>query len=154
MNDSPRSHWRRRAGWAILFTLVLLTGAYIGPGVWRECFTYWAMSRECHPVWNDLYWGRIRAGDDVEEVIARTQPPVVERFDNFVALSYVDRKAGLAFTGLQVFAKDGKLVSAGAWSCTWHRTFFDELSEADRQAGTAAYQAHLNRQRKAREGGG
>src|SRR5439155_511175 len=35
---------------------------------WR---VYQAMASECHPAWRDFHFGRVRAGDPVEEVIAR-----------------------------------------------------------------------------------
>lgn len=144
MNGVSRSRWLRpRLGWGILLLLAILAGAYFRPWAWREYVAYYAMSRECHPVWSDLYWGRIQAGDDVESVILRTQPPVVERFGNYVALSYEDPKAGLHFTGLRILARDGKLVGAAAWSCTWSRTFFDRFTEEDRRACDAAYRARL-----------
>src|SRR4051812_44134162 len=40
---------------------------------------YGAMGRECHPVWEDFNFRRICAGDDVDDVIARTNPITLER---------------------------------------------------------------------------
>jgi hypothetical protein len=86
---------------------------------------YQAMQKECHPVWEDYNFGRVRAGDDVEQTIARTKPAIIERKGRWVELKY--QSAG--FTGVSAAAYDGKIVFAGAWSCTWTRVFFDELTD-------------------------
>jgi len=115
---------------------------------WRDLQVYRMMSRECHPVWRDLHWGRIRSGQDVEEVIAATNPVRVERYGEFVRLNYQE---GLCFTGVTITAKDGRLASAAAWSCTWDRVFFNELTEEDWKAYSDAYEAHWGPIRKQRE---
>jgi hypothetical protein len=97
------------------------------------------MSRECHPVWKDLHWGHVHAGQDVDDVIAATKPARVEGYGDFVQLNYQE---GLCFTGVTITAKNGRLASAAAWSCTWDRVFFDEMTQDDRQAFSAAYEAH------------
>lgn len=90
---------------------------------------YQAMANECHPAWRDFHYGRVRAGDPVEEVIARTQPMAVEQKGRWMVLTYDDSGEGLRFTGLTAIAYDGRMVCAYAWSCTWVRLFFDELSD-------------------------
>jgi hypothetical protein len=102
-------------------------------GVWsvRDWVAYQEMSR--YPVFRDLHAGRIRQGQPVEEVIAQTHPVRVERFDNFVVLEYQGGD-GFCFAGVTVVARDGRLVSAQAWSCTWQRTFFADWSAAERDA--------------------
>ena len=89
---------------------------------------YQAMANECHPAWRDFHSGRVRAGDPVEEVIARTQPVAVERKARWMVLTY-DGGGGLCFTGLTAAAYDGRMVCAYAYSCTWVRLFFDELTD-------------------------
>jgi hypothetical protein len=100
--------------------------------VWsvNEWQVYRAMDQECHPVWRDFHYGKVRAGDLVEEVIARTEPVRVERAGRWVVLKYHGR--GLCFTGLTAVAYDGQMVGAFAWSCTWVREFFDFMSEDQR----------------------
>src|SRR5262249_14300550 len=95
---------------------------------WR---VYQAMENECHPVWQDYHFGRIRAGDAVEDVIARTAPTRIERKGRWVMLDYdkYPDVRGLRFTGLGAVAYDGRMVYALAWSCTWVRLFFDEMTE-------------------------
>lgn len=94
----------------------------------RSWLSYRAMAMECHPVWEDYHFQRINAGDDVEEVIRRTQPERVERDGRWVTLNY--QPGGLVFTGVTAYAYDEKMVLAGAWSCAWARLFFDEMTEA------------------------
>jgi len=120
---------------------------YTGIWSWHDLRVYRMMSRECHPVWNDLYWGRIAAGQDVEEVVARTQPPRVERLGDWVTLSYQGK--GLCFTGVTVIAREGKLVAASAWSCTWSRKFFDTLPLEEWRAYSVAVAAELSRSPRA-----
>jgi len=111
--------------------VVLTCASYFRIWNGRDFQVYQAMSRECHPVWRDLYWRRILPGQEVEDVIARTKPLGVRRFANFIELSYQE---GLCFTGVTIYARDGKLVAASAWSCTWDRLFFDTLTPEDWQA--------------------
>jgi len=106
------------------------------------------MSRECHPVWEELHWGRVHKGQDVEEVIKSTNPVRVGRYGDFVSLDYQE---GLCFTGVTVTAKNGRLASAAAWSCTWDRVFFNELTEEDWKAYSNAREAHWPPIRKKRE---
>lgn len=105
------------------------------------------MSQECHPVWRELNWGRIHAGQNVEQVIADTRPVEVERYGEFVRLNYQE---GLYFTGVTIIAKNGRLASATAWSCTWARVFFDDLTADDWKAYSDAYEAHWEPLRKRR----
>ena len=95
---------------------------------WR---VYHEMDQNCHPAWQDYQFRRVRAGDPVDEVIARTQPSAVERKGRWVILSYrkeSDAK-GLCWTGMWAAAYDDRMVCASAASCTWTRLFFDDLSE-------------------------
>jgi hypothetical protein len=117
-----------------VFALFAFSGASIGLVVCRHFHVYsyrgWqvyrAMERECPDVWREYNFGRVRAGDDVEDVIRRTKPSTVERNGRWVELKY---QGPGHFTGLSAAAYDGKMIFAGAWSCCWVRLFFDELSE-------------------------
>lgn len=87
---------------------------------------YREMDRECHPAWREYHFGRVRKGDSVDQVIARTQPPLVERRGRWTFLRYQRR----GFTGMWAAAYDGQMVYATARSCCWVRVFFDELTDA------------------------
>ncbi|HEY7426744.1 MAG TPA: hypothetical protein VH682_21085 [Gemmataceae bacterium] len=103
--------------------------------VWslKELRVYRAMAQECHPVWHELHFSRIRAGDPVEAVISSTKPVWVKRTGEWVVLKYEEEHPGaLCFTGVTVVAYDGRLVGAYAWSCTWVRQFFDVMSDEQR----------------------
>jgi hypothetical protein len=137
------------AGLVLLLFVGLISCAwYFRIWSWRDLQVYQMMSQECHPVWRDLYWGRIHSGQNVEDVIEATQPVRVERYGEFVRLNYQE---SLSFTGVTIMAKNGRLASASAWSCTWNRVFFDELTQEDWKAYSDAYEAHWQPIRKKRE---
>ena len=128
---------------ALVAGCLLLTCWHFGVWSWTDWQIYQEMSRECHPVWKDLYAGRIYQGQPVEEAIASCGPVRVERFENFVLLEVQESgREGLCFTGITIIAKDGRLVHAGAWSCTWQRTFFDGWSAAEQESFWKRFRAH------------
>jgi hypothetical protein len=47
-------------------------------------------------------------------------------------------------------AKDGRVISAVAGSCTWKKTFFDEWDKGDLDAFWRRYSDHRNMERQAR----
>jgi hypothetical protein len=79
----------------------------------------------------ELYFGRIRAGDSLDKVIAETKPLRIYRKGEWWDLSY-EPPQFLAFTGVSIIARRDRLVQAGAFSCTWQRVFFDEMSPEER----------------------
>ncbi len=131
----------------VLALSVLATAQYYRIWSFRDYHFYIGMHRECHPVCQDLYHQRINPGDDVEEVIASTNPVRVERFENYIRLNYQE---GLCFSGVTITAKDGKLVGAAAWSCTWDRTFFDALSQQEWNMFGSAYEIELEKRHAAK----
>ena len=135
----------------VLLTAVLSCAWYFRVWSWRDFQVYQMMSRECHPVWKDLHWGNVHAGQDVEDVIAITKPIRLERYGRFVRLNYQGGDGFLHFTGVTITAKNGRLARAAAWSCTWDRVFFDEFTREDWQAYSDAYEAHWQPIRKKRE---
>jgi hypothetical protein len=145
---------RRSLGTLLALTLApLAVAAYCGVWSKDDFKAFVGMCTECHPVWRDLHWGRIRAGQDVEEVIAKTRPTKLERYGDFVDLHYftTDRTDVLHFTGVRILARNGRLAGASAWSCTWHRSFFDELGEAGWDRAHHEWRAGLGRQRVSEE---
>jgi hypothetical protein len=100
--------------------------------------TFIGIARSCHPVWKDLACGRIYEGQPVDEVIAKTKPAHVDRRGVFVSLDYHEP---WSLTVMRVIAKNGKLVSAHAGSCTWDHTFFDSMSEQDGVDFWVSYEA-------------
>lgn len=99
-----------------------------------------AMSRECHPIWKDLHWGRIRPGQDVAKLVAGSAPVRIERFGEFEWLRY--NSIG-DFTGVLIIARNGRIVGAAAGSCTWQREFFNVLTPEGLQACDEAYLEYM-----------
>ena len=130
------NRWCKFSAGLMLVVLAVGTACAWHLRIWssHDLLVYSEMSRECHPVWRDLHAGRIRAGQNVEEVIAVTKPGRVARYGKFVELS---------FTGVTLVAKDGHLANASAGSCTWDHVFFDEFTPAERTEYADAWVAHL-----------
>src|SRR5262245_27403356 len=127
--------WWFKLGGLITAGLIGLLACCMSYRVWSlgEVTVYQAMAQECHPGGRGRHFGRIRGGDPVEEVIARTQPPQVKRAGDWSWLYYKKRVPGqLCFTGLTVGAYEGRLVCAFAWSDTWLYQFFDVMTEEQR----------------------
>ena len=97
-----------------------------------------------YPIGRDLWFGRIGPGRSVKEIMDVAPPHRTQQLDRFTCLVYYPgRPPGpgeLPFSGLEVVAKDGRLVRASAGSCTWARLFFD-LGAAD----AAEYEQCLRR---------
>jgi hypothetical protein len=126
-----------------LLISVLSTAWYFRIWSWRDFEIYEMMSRECHPVWKDLHWGRVYSGQDVDEAIAATKPLRVQRYGEWAVLEYQDGGPnGLCMTGITITAKKGHLACAWAWSCTWDRKFFEVLTPEDWARLSEARDAH------------
>ena len=112
-----QSHARRWLQRGLILAVVVGIGFAIFDYCWnaKRRAVLAAMAQECHPIWHDLETGRVREGDDVEQVILRMRPHAVERDGKVVGLRY--HPPG-SYTGIKLIARDGKLVSAIAWSCT------------------------------------
>ena len=136
-----------RVAQLLMLVVVVTLAAPLGFCVWfrvgsaNEWNIYQAMDAECHPIWKDLYYGRVQAGDDVDSVIV-IAPPSVRRGKgrSGTLLYYQNYKSGdLQFTSVTLKFRDGKLVDAYAGSCTWVRQFFDVTGEDDEKFGMFAY---------------
>jgi len=86
------------------------------------------MSTECDSIWLDLAIRRVGEGDPVEDLTNIKAPERVENIGPYQQLSY--HPDGLCFTGITIMAKDGKLLLAHAWSCTWQHAFFENEDES------------------------
>jgi len=109
---------------ASLLVGVISLARYYRVYSWSGLEAYQCMASECDPVWREYHFGRIRAGDDIEEVIRQTKPYRVERQGRWVTIRY---------SGIVAHAYDGEVLIAYAGSCAWVRVFFDQLSEAQSQ---------------------
>ena len=88
-----RNRWIRWSAALLLLLLTTILGLAWYTRTWTrsDVMSYWGMSRECHPVWRELFWRRIGPGQDVEEVIAATKPTKVDRYGDFALLTYQER---------------------------------------------------------------
>ncbi len=104
-----------------------------------DVLAYRMMIREqYHPVWKDLALRRIRKGDDLQMLLQKHPPVCVEAFGSFASVLY---NRPLSYNTLGVIAKDGRLISARAGSCTWHHVFFN--SPEEEEALDQAYSNHI-----------
>jgi hypothetical protein len=128
-----RRVWKR--WWFWLAAVVIVAGnTLVGLCWWHNVWSwdawrvYQAMDHECHPAWRDYHYGRVKAGDPVDDVIIRTSPATVRYNGRWTFLGYND--PGFSYTGMGAAAYDGKMVFAMATSCCWIRLFIDDLTEA------------------------
>lgn len=105
----------------VAFNLLLVLCWQFHVWSWEALEVYGEMNKECHPVWRDFHFGKVRAGDDVGDVIAKTTPTKVKQQDRWTILTYK--------SGVGALAYDGRMVFACASSCAWVRVFFDEMTD-------------------------
>jgi len=81
-----------------------------------------------YPMGEDLWFGRVHAGQDLAEFTAAYPTQRVEQLGPFTLLTYYSvwpmPPQSIPFEALGVVAKDGKLIAAGVASCTWKKEFF------------------------------
>lgn len=98
-------------------------------GSLQEWSIYQAMEAECHPIWKELYFGRIQPGDDVSTITSIAPPSNLEGdMTSGSLIYYKDYQPGdLHFTSVLIEVRNGKAACAYAGSCTWSRQFFDQI---------------------------
>ena len=146
-----RKRWRRVFSLFLALVLILICLCwYFGIRSHIDLIAYAGMWEECHPIWKDLAFQRIHAGQSLDEVMALAAPSRVERHDPYTTISYFSGGIGLHFTGISLVAKDNHVVSAEAWSCCWNHTFFDRLSRQERLDYWDSYKSYLEDQARKR----
>jgi hypothetical protein len=139
----------RRLGF-VLAALLLVTGSVVlicwdwriwGPTDFRA---YQEVSR--YPLGQDLWFGRITAGQNIDSVVSQAPPHSVVKFGQFTLVNYYasgPRQPGfLPMESMTIIAKDGKLIAASAGGCTWARTFFS-MSTTEEAECKQAFARHL-----------
>ena len=121
--------------------LVLLAACwYFRIWTYQDYQVYLEVQR--YPVGKDLWFGRIRAGEDFEAFIAAYPPHRTRQLGAFTVLTYYSLwplpPQSIPMEGLSVVAKEGRLVHSVAAGCTWHRVFFS-MSPEDEAALDEAY---------------
>ena len=138
---SPKTPWttwavRISACVAVVLVLVLLACcSYFRIHRWRDVMAYACMPAECDPVWKELALRRVRQGDPVSKLTELRKPSRALEYGPYQQLEYYRggfEPGDLWFTGITVYAKEGKLLTAVAWSCTWDHVFFEDKREEER----------------------
>jgi hypothetical protein len=114
----------------ILVALLVLAVCHVlGIRSKMDVLAYYAMAQESyHPIWRDLALHRPRRGAPVENLVKAPPPVTLDEFPPYTVLGYSERGA---FNVLDVIAKDGRLIAAGAAGCTWSHNFFETPAERE-----------------------
>lgn len=127
----------------ILALATLLLCSFFGIHSRRDILGYRMMMHEhYHPIWKDLAWRRIKKGDSLEGLLQRHPALGREDYGPYTNLRYGE---WTSFDGLNILTKEGKLISATAWSCTWRHIFFEAPEEEE--ALRAAHSAYVRQKR-------
>jgi len=114
----------------------------------RSILAYWYMRQGCHPIWRDLAWRNVRAGENLGAFLSLHKPSIITRFDNYTKMQFFKNynpEAGVIhFTGITVIATDNELVCAVAWSCTWHHSFFSTLSTEEKKGYRESFRRYVD----------
>lgn len=150
---SPRRlwtrRWFRRSAFACATCLILLLSLCAFLRVWhlRDFDAYRGMAAECHPVWRAFAFRQFSRGDSTASLFAKFPPTRREEFGRYGIYRYGEP----GFTGFAVIARDGRLHTAGAASCTWSFTFFETPDPQLDHDYRAYRQKRLAKVRQARE---
>jgi hypothetical protein len=139
---------------ALTGVALVLAGVWLVLGLRLRIWTYHEYDRYVWltanlPVAHALWHHKIKAAEDVEQVIKQWRPHMTNRFDRWVELRWVPggpSQDTISFIGIWALAKDGKLVSASSYSddgllC---RMFFDSLTHQEKSGYRAALEAHVD----------
>lgn len=125
-----------------LLTAALVIGSLLAVcGYWRigsyRDFSDYLEVRHQAPVALALWRGEIRPRAEIGDVIARWRPNATLTLGPFVDITYYpggDLRPGvISLAGTALRAKDGRLITAGSYGCTFERTYFD-VTTADENA--------------------
>jgi hypothetical protein len=99
-----------------------------------------------YPIGDDLWLGRIKAGQDLEAFTTAHPPHRTRRFGRFTQMTYYTggppQPGSIAMESMSVIAADSRLVHAVAAGCTWDRVFF-EMSPGETAEFQEAFERHL-----------
>ena len=84
--------------------------------------------------------GEVRAGQSLDDFLKLCTPYRIDFVDRF---AFVEFYSVPNLIGLSLVAADGKIASASEWGCVKTRQYFNALSEEEKQAASAAYEARL-----------
>jgi len=125
-----RAHKRCVAMVVASFCLVSLVSACSYWRIWSYAdLSLYLRLRYHSPAAHALWRGAIRPGDQIDRVIAMARPNFIDTLGPFLRIDYYptgDLSPGnISLEGTSLTAKDGRLISAGSYGCTFQRTYFD-----------------------------
>jgi len=142
--DRPGSNWKLRI--IVLASCLLMavaSCAFLRISKVSDLRAYVDMASSFHPVWKQFALRQFGPGDSTNQLFKRFPPSRRTEFGRYGIYSFWPGPPdGIPFSSFTVTTRDGKLLSAGAGSCTWSFTFFNAPDpELDRQ-----YSALVNQQ--------
>ena len=133
---------------AVALAAAFLTCSHFGVLILRDYYVYRHVNSGSYQIGPDLWWGRIDAGDDVEALVAASDPYCVSRLGRWVELRYAPdgpQTSGIPFVGLYVLAKDGQLARTSFFSCTDGRRFFNTMTPAEETDYRRDFEEYVDR---------
>ena len=111
---------------AVTLTLIAVGCVFFQIRHPRDVHAYLGMAAEIHPVWREFALRRYGAGSSATDLVRSHPPRTKHEFGRYAIYDYDDSGDGFfSWSNLRVTARDGKLLSAMAGSCTWQFTFFE-----------------------------
>jgi hypothetical protein len=147
-----RKCFTKRRLFLLLAAMVLVTGSVLlicwrwriwGPSDYQ---TLQEVSR--YPLGQDLWFGRISAGQDLESVMVQAPPHGVLHYGRFTVVHYYPggppTPGYLYLERMTIIAKDGRVVEAGAGGCGWAKVFFRMSPAEEAECKEAIDRHHVN----------
>ncbi len=146
---------RKHALLALLITILVPISLWIWAGmrlgIWtfREYERYIELTEQL-PVARELWWGDIKAGDDVKNLINDQRPHMISQFGPWMELRWFPGGPSddyISFIGMCVVAKNGVVISASSYTDDGidNRVFFNTARPSDETNFLAAYKAYAER---------
>jgi len=132
MRNWLKKKWVRRIalGTGICLAFALIGCLYFRITGWKDVIAYIGMYRECPAMWKDLAFQRVRYGDRLEEFTTLHQPALTRTLGPYKVHTFIEIPPGhIAYTDLSITSKNGTIVRAEAWSCTWQYVFCSDPAE-------------------------
>jgi hypothetical protein len=139
---------------ALLGVALVAVGAWIASGIRLGLWTYHEYRRYLYitdniPVAYHLWHGHIKAGTDVETLLAEWRPDRTARFGRWVEMTWFPgglRKDSFSLIGVTILAEDGALAEAAFWADDGlaTRVFFNTMTPEALTEYQAAHKAYVD----------
>lgn len=135
----------------------LLIGVFCVAALITACSHWWVWSykdlslylnlKYHSPVAQALWRGEVRAGDLVERVIAVSRPHRIRAFGPFLQVYYYpngdSNSDGIHLEATTLIAKDGHLIAAELYGCTFDRQYFNVATPEENALYSQLLQARI-----------